>query len=358
MVLGAISIDGHLLYQVLHGNSTPSLVSTDHLLSADFVQGWRIEGTSALVKIRVGSAILQLKSLYHNFLEVKPDQRVECVFSLKNVGTSTLLLEKPQVSCSCIETGDSQPSSIAPNDTKTLSVALHPKGSFHHAVALTLFDKGSPVPRRVTLDLLGVTRASMKITPKAVDFGVVVPGSSISRTVLLTEVPTDRFSILTVDTGSLPITWKTEESKDNNGLSSYLLRLGLNVAQAAPTRHEGAIVVTTNSISRPRVAIPIAFHVAPYVRAVPSVVSLGTIRVGDVREQKIQFVSRDGAPISLTIDKTAEDCVTAVDNTHPAQLLVRLRPQTVGIWQRQLRITAHSASRHELVEINCVAYVE
>lgn len=234
MVLGAISIDGHLLYQVLHGNSTPSLVSTDHLLSADFVQGWRIEGTSALVKIRVGSAILQLKSLYHNFLEVKPDQRVECVFSLKNVGTSTLLLEKPQVSCSCIETGDSQPSSIAPNDTKTLSVALHPKGSFHHAVALTLFDKGSPVPRRVTLDLLGVTRASMKITPKAVDFGVVVPGSSISRTVLLTEVPTDRFSILTVDTGSLPITWKTEESKDNNGLSSYLLRLGLNVAQACP----------------------------------------------------------------------------------------------------------------------------
>jgi len=275
LLLGALDVDGHLMCQLVHGDMAVSLVSKAQILRAGFQEAWQFEKTVEGVPIRVGSGTLRLDGVCHNFGEVKPDEEFECAFTLSNVGDTPLVLGDPRSSCSCTTTSSWENAELAPSQTKNLGVAFRSTSapSQRHSVFLTCFEKGTGVSRQVELFLFGSQRKSMVVTPTRLDYGRVVPGESYCRTVCLREVPTDRFVLKNVDLGELPIVHEIEETKGEDGLAVYRIRLRLNVDDGSSGQNAGNLGLTTDSLVRPQVTIPVKFETAAPVRAVPSVVS-------------------------------------------------------------------------------------
>ena len=106
----------------------------------------------------------------------------------------------------------------------------------------------------------------MAIVPDQLDFGQLVSGYSVNRTVRLSETMTDRFRVESVDVGQLPVKHLITQKQNAEGLSDYLLRFTLLPDDVVPGRHAAVITIKTNSRLVPGVRIPIRFHVESQLR--------------------------------------------------------------------------------------------
>jgi hypothetical protein len=175
----------------------------------------------------------------------------------------------------------------------------------------------------------------------------------------MSEVPTDRFTVQGIDSKDMPITYEVDETENVDGLSTYRIRLGLNVDDSWSGQHEGDLVVTTSSRLRPRVKLPVKFEVVPRVRAVPSVVALGTVNVGEVIVQRVQLVSRHEQPLDVTIEGEPDGCSVEIDKqNNPTELVVAMKPPSAGIWRGTIKATVAEGSWKDLIEIPCVGFVQ
>lgn len=117
-------------------------------------------------------------------------------------------------------------------------------------------------------------------------------------------------------------------------------------------------LISTDSYVRPKVTIPIVFTMEPPLRAVPSVIALGTVFVGDAGEQRTQLVSHSGEPVTAQIEYCPSECSITFDNKkNPTEMVVAIKLKKIGIWQGIVKLRAKDASRTQTIEIKCVAYV-
>ena len=359
LILGALKVDGELMYQLVHGEMPISLVTKAQLLSAGFEEAWQFESDTRGLTIEVGSATVCVDKVYHNFGEVKPDEEVECAFALNNVGNTSLILGRPRASCSCTTTDVPDNTELAPGETKDIGVKFRATNSpsQRHSVLLSLFEKGSGVSRQVEALLFGSQRASMVVTPTKLDFGVVVPREECLRTVCLREVPTDRFVLKNVDLGKLPIVHDVEVAKDKDGLATYRVHLDLEVDEEWSGEHEEELSLTTDSNIRPKVTIPVLFRIKPAVRAIPSVISFGNVVIGEPREARVEFVSRYGDAVDLEVDTHPDECSITLDREkNPLVMTVALELSKPGIWHEVIILNTETRTGKEVLEVRCVGY--
>ena len=361
LLLGAIDVDGELMCQLLHGDSGVSLVAKSQLLETGFIEAWQFErGATKGVPLKIGQeGELLVDKVLHNFGEVRPDQQFECVFQLTNAGSAPIVLEKPRTSCGCTTTDLPKAITLQPRETRDFGVVIQPKDSpsMRESVLLTAFEPGNETPRQQELLLVGNQRQLMTVVPVGLDLGIVIPGKSYDRTVRLTEVPTDRFSIERIDS-SLPIAHAVEAVKDVNGLTTYRVRLSPKVDGSLSGEQTGEVTIATSSRFRPRVVLPVKFKVAPPVFIEPSVVALGTIRVGEASSQKVRLVSRDNVPLAVTIASAPEGCSVEVNKQgRSTELIVTVTPATAGIWQGVIEAEVRNGSSEDLIEIRCAGVV-
>lgn len=223
---------------------------------------------------------------------------------------------------------------------------------------LALFEKGTGVSRQVEALLFGSQRASMEVMPDSIDFGTVAPGTSYSRTIRLSEVPSDRFILKALACGELPITHTVAVATDENGLVTYHLNLELRARnQDVIGEHREVITLITDSVVRPEVPVPVRWQVEPPVRAIPSVVSLGTVLVGESRETRVKLVPRTGHLTGLHVESCPEECsITLEKDKSPPEIVVSAKLDRVGIWQKSIEVAAQMPSGKEVIEIRCVGY--
>ena len=262
IVLGLVELDGRLAYQVVHGDSPVWLIGKTQLENAGFQEAWQFTRIAQSYPIHVGSGVLSVDGLSRNFGKVLPAVDVSCEFLIRNVGESTVVLDVPKTSCGCVTTSITKPSKLTPGSQVDLSLAMSTgnSSSLRHAIALQCLEEGTAESCRTKLFVFASQQESMHVVPERLDFGVAVPGETISRTVTLCEVPTDRFVIREVLTNELPIRHTIDSYTKDSGLTVYRVRLALQADKCPVGTCSGIMSITTTSQQLPRVTIPVRYH--------------------------------------------------------------------------------------------------
>lgn len=361
LLLGAIDVDGELMYQLLHGDSAVTLATKAKLLKAGFKEAWRLKGKGAGVPIEVGTSCeLLVNRVLHNFGEVKPDESLHCKFQLTNTGLGTIIVDKPRTSCGCTTTDLSKARKLRPGETTDVEVFVQSKGSpsMEESVVLTAFEQDSSIPRHQELLLLGCQRPLMAVVPSSIDFGTVVPGEAYYRTVRMNEVDTDEFTVTRVDSGKVPITHEVVEAQNADGLSTYRIQLGLKVDHKWVGKQLGELTIATSSRFRPQLKIPVRFEVQPNVRVEPSVMAFGAVKAGRISQQRVQIVSRDAEAPRVQVVSVPKECsVKIAEESLSSALIATVQLNRVGVWQDSIKVQVANSKGKEAIEINCTAYV-
>lgn len=357
-LLGTIDIDGIRLYQLIHGDSQVWLASQEQLEQAGFVEAWKLRREKSEIPIPVGTTTLITDSLYHNFGEIKPGSEVACTFNLRNDGDKTIILSRPETSCTCTVPNIETTAKLEPGKTFPMEIRLlsGQSTSTRQTVGMKCYEEGSGEPVRFSLDLLASQRRSLEVVPTGLDFGLVVPGEEVTRTVMLKEVPTDRFSISKVDVGDLPLTWTKQESTALDGMEHYQFDLKFTLAdEKIEGEQQGEIVFTTDSRQRPQVRIPVVYEATPLVRAIPSIISFGTVKVGEKAYADVEFISRNGDPVEVEVESLPEG-VTFEKKENAYQ--VGFVSEKNGIWTGMIRLSITFDDHERPLPLKCVAFVQ
>lgn len=329
VLLGTIKIRGHLMCQLIHGKSPVWLVESSKLKTAGFREAWWLHRVADSFPVRIGAAKLRVDHMFHDFGEVEPQSRVQCLFVVKNTGERTVVIDKPRVSCGCITPNTTSVIQLAPGEQHELSIALRVgvSSSVRHAVALKCFEKETGDSKELVFYVFASQRQAMRIVPHSVDFGVVVPGQSYTRTIRLTEVASDRFEIHSVKVSGLPSRsqWQLVEKHASRTLHDYLVRLTITMDAQVPRTgdYAGELVVTTSSHVRPHICVPTRLTVPQAVCAEPSIISLGSVVAGEQRQARVRFISRSTESFSIDVARWPRECRIELDRSKvPQEMLV------------------------------------
>ena len=359
-LLGTAAEEGQMLCQFIHGDSSVLILSKDELLGAGFQEAWELgDRRDGPVPIRVGSGALTINEIIHNFGLLKPYQKVDCTFVFKNVGNVPLVIGKPISSCACTTTAVVEPIKLGPGETLDFPVTVHVSDtiSVRQFVQLQISEGDSYASRTVLLELLASEIGSMKITPRMLEFGTIIPGHPYSQTFTLEEVTTDRFAVKKVDPGKIPLVHEMGVTEDHHGLRTYRFRCTLRADESTMGRHDETLSITTDSRFQPNVSIPITYEVAPSVTAVPSVVALGEMPVGEPRSQQVRFTSRTGDPLKVEIENAPAEATIQIDNKQNEPVLTLTVTLTrPGIWQGVIKGKVQTRAHSNAIEIPCAAF--
>lgn len=360
LMLGVVNVRGQLLCQLVHGDAPVLLVAKDELLRAGFQEAWRIAGNERGVPVCVGQGLLRVDKVFYNFGEVRPGENLKCTFLLRNVGASPVVLGAPRTSCSCTATSLVESSKLNPGESKEIDVAVEAVAStsLKQSVHLPIYELASAASIELDLLLLGCQRQLMTVTPMVLDFGVVAPGKSYSRSVQLNEAATDRGVLRGVDVRGLPLTYRVSQATSSYGLMASRIDFVFRAPEDyAPGPQQHVIHVLTGSTFRPTIPVEVKFDIPPPVHAVPGVISVGTLVVGESREVKVRFVSRGTESIDVCIESYPDECSIVLDESKgPPEMTVTVRISEAGIWSGVVRATVHSGLHSHPLDIRCVGF--
>ena len=208
----------------------------------------------------------------------------------------------------------------------------------------------------VRLHLFGSQRESMRVVPESLDFGAIVPGEAVSRTVTLSEVPTDRFSVERLDVGELPIRHRLAFYKKISGLRVYRIRCDLKPGPCTAGRYSGSLVVVTSSEQLPQVDIPVKYEVLSPVTAKPEFIFFGAVPVGTPVQERVELRACEGDDLTILVETVPDNLAVEVVDGDPPALIIRGNIDVVGPWEGPVVVKAQSESWEERLKIRCVGY--
>lgn len=362
LLIGTFKEKEELLYQLVHGDMNVALVSQLQLIRSGFKEAWQVTASQENIPITLGSANLQVDKIFHNLGEVKPDTTPQCSFSLTNCGRVPVILTDPQTSCSCVVMTQGLADKILrSSETVELRFTVHPSntGSINQTVHMTLVEQGSGISNQLHFSIFGSQTRSLEVTPSSLDFGSVTPGMAYIRNIRLSEVPTDRFALERIDYEGLPLTHQVQQTVDRYGLTTYRIRLCFSPNADNSGMPKSSIVLVTSSRVRRTISVPIRFKIAPSLELVPSVISLGTVDVGETREVVVSVVSKSIDAETLQIKSAPPECAVSIDRQSiPPTLIVRTKLTEPGVWQGIIIARIQDSSGEKLINVKCVGFAK
>jgi len=359
VLLGGVASNGRTLYQLVHGTSGIALLPETAFSAAKFPRAWKLSRKGEGVPLRIGTGLLRANTLDYNFGSVMPFEKLTHRFSFTNVGKRPLVFGRPNTSCGCTTTSAVEDAVLEPGETKELTVVIATTNTpwVRQSVLLPLIEPTTNSSREVLLTLYGSQVLFKNLTPGAIDFGVVVPGRSYSRTLTVEETAADRYLVARIDTGSLPLTWTCAYSDDKSkGLRLSKITLGLRLGDERPGKHSGMLQLKTDSRFSPDVPVPVSFEVAPQISVIPARLALGELPVGVSQRRVIQLKSADGRPIRVKLKAIPPEASVKLDpKADHVDLVVTINLRTAGVWLDAILADVETESHHELIEIKCVA---
>jgi len=358
LLLGAVvTADGQTLYQLVHGSSAIALIPETAISQAKFQKAWRLHPGKQGVSLHVGNGILCVDSLNYNFGHILPNEKVSHTFTLTNMGDTALVIRKPQTSCGCTTTSLINDIVLKPRETTSIVVELQSTNvvSTRQFVYFNLTEPETNSTRQVLLSLFGSQTIFKSVVPRAIDFGIVRPGFSYSQSVSVIETFFDRFSIKKIDPSGAPLTWNVENLEAGKGLHRYKITFTLNVGDQPTGRQQKIVHVITDSRFSPDILVPVTFEVAPRVSAIPSVLALGEVPVGETREDHIYFMSSIGYPFEVKLKSVPPEATCRLEKKKDyVELIVNTKLLTVGLWQKNIVVNVISPSHDDdVIEIRC-----
>jgi hypothetical protein len=239
-----------------------------------------------------------------------------------------------------------------------LSFQTSAGSSERHPVYVKVFEKGTGISNRIEILLIASQQQSTMIEPLGLDFGKVMKGETYERTVNITEVPTDRFSILNVTAGDRPIRGTFETIGERAGLKTYQVRVLFSPDDEQSGQSRGFFTIETDSLLRPEVQISYSYSMVPDISAEPSIISLGSVRVGATSEVSVLITARNEEEFRCEIKFVPDGSeASVIRKGNPTELLFKATPSQTGIWYDKLIVVVKTSEREEVLEIECVGYV-
>lgn len=310
-------------------------------------------------EIEVGSARVIVDPLWRDLGITRPFTTVETAFALENRSAIALHIEHVRSSCGCATVEKMSQRVIPPGARVTLpvTVATGSRTALRAAIWVLLKAADDSGQRELTLYLLGLQPPTMQIVPTSLDLGSIRRSGRAKATIRLSEVPTDRFHVRSVEGDGLPLHFDIERTAAGS-LATYLVHVAVDTAGLAKGSHAGIIRIRTNSRFLPVVQVPLRLSVAPEVQAEPEVVDFGLV----APDQKVP-------PVHLTLAHPAGHRLSAeplevppgyvVQNEQAApvaRLAVSLQPGVAEPRKGILKVRVTWATGSEVIEVPCLAY--
>jgi hypothetical protein len=304
--------------------------------------------------IEVGSARVAVSRLWHDFGLTKPFSVVQAQFRLENVSAAPVRIERVATSCGCTTVGGGKAGSILPGMSIAVPVTVSTgsRRTLHEVVWVSL--RGDEGHGHVALHLFATQVPPMEVVPDRVSLGLVARSQAAAASIRLTESAADRFEVLAVESGDLPLTWRIER-KQGADLATYLVHLSVEASGLPAGEHSGTICIRTTSAFRPVVEVPVRFSVAQEVKPRPAIIDFGA---GDadhrVAPAVVTLEHRTGQPLNVRVlDVPAGFRVALQESGSRAQLTVALENGLTASSTGVIRTLASWQGASETVEIPC-----
>lgn len=232
----------------------------------------------------------------HDFGSVAVAAKTEFRFPFKNLYVEDIHVSSVRASCGCT-TPIIEDQTLKTGETGHI-LARFNTGSFFGKKGATLtvvIDK--PYYAEVQLRVDGYIRRDIVFAPGQIEFGSAVEGQPMQTDVDVSYAGRNDWRILEIESPNPHVSATFEETKRYGSNVGYKLRVVFDgKAELGLTRTN--LVVVTNDRAMPRVPLEVSYEIRPAVIVSPQVVTLGTLKPGEVSSQRL--VVRSDKPFLLT----------------------------------------------------------
>jgi hypothetical protein len=255
----------------------------------------------------------------HEFGTVARGSKVRYSFKLINTTDREIHIVSSNPKCGCTDVRIGA-SSIPPGAQTVIEASIDTTRFTGYKASGLVLVLDRPEARNVNLDLTCFIKTDVSLTPGQVDFGTVnrTTEPKLELTLNYTGGQAD-WAITKANTVSDHIVAELhEKGRSPGGQVSYSLTV--NLKPSAPIGYfKDEVTLWTNDPSSPKIPVSVAALVQSNVTLTPSVINLGTLKVGQSIQKTIMV--RSSKPFKLTAIKPGSPDLTAPPVTDQAKTL-------------------------------------
>ncbi|WP_164100948.1 DUF1573 domain-containing protein [Candidatus Laterigemmans baculatus] len=232
----------------------------------------------------------------HNFGSVAVAAKTEFKFPIQNRTNQDIHIADVRASCGCT-TPIVEQQWIRAGEEGVIRARFN-TDTFRGQKGATLtvvIDR--PAYAEVQLRVDGYIRRDIVFHPGAVEFGKLAAGEAAERTVAIAYAGRGDWQITGVESPSPYLLTELREKSRSGGRVDYELVIKLT-GEASPGYLQEELVLTTNDRKSPRVPLQVIGQLEAPLSVAPQTFAVGTMKPGDVREQRL--VVRGKQPFKVT----------------------------------------------------------
>lgn len=278
------------------------------------------------------------EELSKDFGSVARGPMLEHPFRLVNTTGQLVHIASLRVSCGCVTAVAPQPF-IEPGKSAVVEARMDTR-RFLGTKSVTVYVQfDQPQWEEVQLQVQANSRDDLVVAPEAFALGRARRGSSPAAAVTVTFYGNDQWQIVAVERESSYVRTELRELRRDAGQVSYEVTARIRPETPAGKWYTD-VWLKTNSLSMPRVRVPLTIDIEPALSVSSPTVALGEVRPGEAAVRKL--IVRGPKPFRITAVQGTDGQVSVKDSTAgPGSvhvLTITVRPTEPGELARRLKV--------------------
>ena len=273
---------------------------------ANYYSGFAIlvaKNKRAIPKIETKGPDIRFNEYTYDFGKADEGKEIEHIFKFKNAGKEELIITEVRTSCGCTATVLSD-KNILPEGEGEIKATFNTTnyiGSQDHKIYVLSNDSVTPL---VKLQVKGVVKKGLIVTPSNISFGSVQKGTLATRKLYIIESEGEKLNILKTQSSSEYISIKVSRSTEAHR-KGFLVDVALK-SDIPVGRLEEKITIYTTSEKYPKIEIPVTVNIKGDIEFRPNTFFFGIVH--PVRSSVSNGANKGDTPSSkVTIFTTSND---------------------------------------------------
>lgn len=333
-------INTNIEYQILHAENKPVVITQENLQKDWEGEIWLLEKKDhGSVRHASGDIILELNKIAYNFGLVEPS-RQKSILTIKNLSNIPVKLKKAKTSCSCTITKLPDNIILQPLQEieSSVSVSINEnKKAFRYAIIIPFEDIEGNNTDALKIDVMGncnvheehindnATYSSLKTIPEKILFHDIKVGKIYKQKFTIILPYGQELQNLEIISNSKFLSSAFLERVPYQKTNEYLVELTLNSSTLRKgNKYDDLIAIKTTNEDYSNFEIPVHIETLPELRAYPSSINLGNIKIGEEISRTIYLKSLHDkdlkvlkcitpSGINTTFDKVRKDIVLTIN---------------------------------------------
>jgi hypothetical protein len=315
--------DNHFV--VVEGTGTDTIIVTDspkepQRIAKDkfkpFYSGFALLVSKDKISLPASDAKepdIRFDSYTYSFEKVEPGQKIEHTFIFRNTGKTDLEISNVRATCGCTPANVTE-KTIKPNGKGDIKVSFDTAGRSglqNHKIYVQTNDPVTPI---VQLQIQGIVKADLAISPRSITFGDVKKGTTVAREIYLIDKTGEDIKITKVESNTGFLSAAVSPITDRPYQGSKIL---VSLSPETPLcSMEGKVTIYTTDKKHPKVEIPVTANIIGDVEFYPSVLFFGFVKKGKTPTTKIAISTTSETPLQIERVESDISCIsTSVKTT-------------------------------------------